>query len=186
MGKETSTDEKQSAREARHSERLERITKRDADNSQTNDDSKDVPDGSLSVNAADAPLSAFASRPPELQANQQKQREEREGRGKRASPRDAWSLALASADEMHHPHELQGIHRQERKGSEVRETNEEEDASSDEDIKPGAVSVAGVFTGPKESPLHRDKAPSLIIAKLARFCYSISIGAHTGVVAPGY
>jgi hypothetical protein len=41
MGNEISTDEKQSAREARrHGERLERITKRESDNSQTNDDSK--------------------------------------------------------------------------------------------------------------------------------------------------
>jgi hypothetical protein len=54
MAKEISKDEKQSARQARHnaldamrSERMERITKRDSDNS------KDVPDGSLEVKAPD-------------------------------------------------------------------------------------------------------------------------------------
>jgi hypothetical protein len=84
MGKETSiADEKQSAQEARHVERLERITKRDT-----------------SVEEM--------SRPPELQAYQRKDRTQRVSREKRATPRDAWSLALASVDEMSSPPELQG------------------------------------------------------------------------------
>jgi hypothetical protein len=79
----------------------------------------------------DAPSSAFASAeemspPPEFQRNQRK------GRGKRATPRDAWSLALASAsaEEMSHPPELQGTQRQERERRELRANDEEEDASS--------------------------------------------------------
>jgi hypothetical protein len=61
MGKETSTTgEKQSPPlEARH---VEQITKIDADNSQTNDDSKVVPDGSLLVNAPDEKQGAKEAR----------------------------------------------------------------------------------------------------------------------------
>jgi hypothetical protein len=60
MGKETSTGERQNAREARRIERLERITKRDFD-SQTKK-LKDVPDGSLSVNAPEAKQGAKEAR----------------------------------------------------------------------------------------------------------------------------
>jgi hypothetical protein len=80
---------------------------------------------------------------------QRKGRKER--RGKRATPRDAWSLALASAEEKR---------QQERERHEMTATNEEEDAyldtSSDEEIMPGAVAVAGVFTGPRNRlPRHK-------------------------------
>ncbi len=138
MGKETSTDEKQSAREARHSERLERITKRDADNSQTNDDSKDVPDESLSVNAADAPLSAFASveemtSQPDLQGSQRK------GRG-------IMPGAVAEAGSFTGPRNRSPRH-----------------ASLDEEMRPGAVAVAGVFTGPTSpSALGEPRGPTAI------------------------
>jgi hypothetical protein len=43
--------------------------------------------------------------------------------------------------------------------------DEAEDSSSDEDMRPGAVAVVGVFTGPTH-PSARSE-PSLIIAKLA-------------------
>jgi hypothetical protein len=122
----------------------------------------------------DAPSSAFASaeemsHPPELQGNQRKGRKGRKGRGKRATP----SSAFASAEEMSPPPKLQGNRRQDRKGRGKRATDEEahprmhppEDASSDEEIMPGAVIVVGVFTGPTGPSVVSE--PSLIIAKLA-------------------
>jgi hypothetical protein len=66
------------------------------------------------------------------------------------TPRDAPSSAFASVeesvDEMSPPLELQGNYRQDRERRELRENDEEEDASSsDEEMRPGAVAVAGVF-----------------------------------------
>jgi hypothetical protein len=52
------------------------------------------------------------------------------------TPGDAPSSAFASAEEMPSPPELQG-HR--RKGHGKRATDKEEDASTDEEIMPGAV-----------------------------------------------
>jgi hypothetical protein len=87
--------------------------------------------------------------------------------------KDVCSLALASGEEMPHPPELQGIRRKHRKRHETRATNEEDYESSDEDMRPGAVAVAGAFTGPTgpfalsepRGPSASD--PSLIIAELA-------------------
>jgi hypothetical protein len=129
----------------------------------------------------DAASSALASaeemsHPPELQGNRRKGRKEgtdedmsrpaelqgnlRKGRGK---PTDACSLALASGVEMHHPPELEGNYRQDRARREIKATDEEEDASSDEEIRPGAVFVAGVFTGPpRPSVLSEAQGPSAI------------------------
>jgi hypothetical protein len=60
-------------------------------------------------------------------------------------PKDAPSSAFASAEEMPGPPELQGNHRQERERRELKANNDEEekDESSDEEMKPGAVAVAG-------------------------------------------
>jgi hypothetical protein len=121
----------------------------------------------------DAPSSAFASveetcRPPELQGNQRKRRQ---GRGKRATP----SSAFAPAKETTPLPELQGNHRREREQREMIANNdEEEDASSDEETRPGAVAMAGAFTRPtgpsvvneRRGPSAR-REPSLIIAELA-------------------
>jgi hypothetical protein len=85
------------------------------------------------------------------------------------TPRDACSLAVAYAEEVPHPPELQR--------REIRATaDEEEDASSDEEMRREAVAVAGsgVFTGPTSpSVLSEPQAPPafdeqcLAIAELA-------------------
>lgn len=66
-----------------------------------------------------------------------------------ATPEDAPSLASAPAGETSPLSELQGEHRAHH---EMRATAEEEasspDASSDEEMRPGAVAVAGMFKGP--------------------------------------
>jgi hypothetical protein len=105
----------------------------------------------------DVPSSAFASvaelsSPPELT------RKQRKGRGKRATP----SSAFASAEETSPPPELQGNRRKGRKGRGKRATDEEEGASSDEEIFPGAVAMV---SEPRD-PSARSE-PSLIIAELA-------------------
>jgi hypothetical protein len=75
---------------------------------------------------------------------------------------------------MSPPPELQRIHRQEREQRELKANNdEEEDASSDEEMRPGALAVAGVFTGLASPSVLSEprgpytKEPSLIIAELA-------------------
>ena len=85
--------------------------------------------------------------------------------------------ATGDADNISPPPELvQGKHRQERERREFRENNDEEevDASSDEDIKPGAVAEVGTFpgaTGPSVLRAPRGPSafdePSLIVAELA-------------------
>jgi hypothetical protein len=63
--------------------------------------------------------------------------------------RDVPSSAIASAEEiMSHPPELQGTQQKGWKGCGKRAADEEEDASLDEEMRPGAVAMAGVFTGP--------------------------------------
>jgi hypothetical protein len=71
------------------------------------------------------------------------------------TPRDLCSLALASADEEMSPppEELQG---NQLIGRGKRAAGEEEDASSDEKIMPGAVAEAGACTGPRNRiPRHK-------------------------------
>jgi hypothetical protein len=119
----------------------------------------------------DAPLAAFASAEemshlPKLQGKQQKRRK---GGGKRAIP----SSAFVSAEEMSPSPKLQGNRRQERERGELRANDKEEDTSLDEEMRPGAVAGAGVFTGPTGPSVLSEprgpyaKEPSLIIAKLA-------------------
>jgi hypothetical protein len=110
------------------------------------------------------------SHSPALQGNQRKGRKER---GRRATSKDVPSLALASAEEISHPPAVQLTRRQERERREKRANDEEEDTSSDEEMRPGAVAMAGLFTG-RTSPsvLSESQAPSasepfLIIAELA-------------------
>jgi hypothetical protein len=87
--------------------------------------------------------------------------------------RDACSLALASGEVMPHPPELLGDRRKERERRELEAKNEEENASSDEEMRPGAVAVTGGFTGPTgPSALSEPRGPSasepsLITAELA-------------------
>jgi hypothetical protein len=108
--------------------------------------------------------------PPALQGSRRKEITDTK------TSKDACSLALASAEEVPHPPALQGSRRTRRK---VRATADEEedtflDASSDEDMRPGAVAVAVAFpgaTGPSAlgeppGPSARSE-PSLIIAELA-------------------
>jgi hypothetical protein len=80
------------------------------------------------------------------------------------TPRDACSLALASGEEMPHPPELKGNRSKEQTRREIKATGEEEDASSDEKIRPGAVAVAGAFPGPTGPSASE---PSWIIAEVA-------------------
>ncbi len=95
----------------------------------------------------------------------------------KASKQQSNTPTTGDADEMSSPPELvQGKHRQERERRELRENNDEEevDASSDEEMRPGAVAVAGTFpgaTGPSvlrkpRGPSARSE-PSLIVAELA-------------------
>jgi hypothetical protein len=76
------------------------------------------------------------------------------------TPRDAWSLALASAEEISSPPELQGSQQKEQKA-----TDEEEVASSDEKIMPGAVAEAGAFTGPRNRTPKPGNAPSSALGR---------------------
>jgi hypothetical protein len=91
------------------------------------------------------PSSSFVSgeatsSPPELQGNLQ----ERERLEKRATPSSAFSYG----EEMFSPPELEGTRRQEREGRELRATEDaSSDTSSDEEMRPGAVAVPGLFTG---------------------------------------
>jgi hypothetical protein len=64
---------------------------------------------------------------------------------------------------MSRPPELYGNHRQERERRELRATDEAKDASSDEDIQPGAVSVT---VSEPRGPSAIDE-PSFIVAELA-------------------
>jgi hypothetical protein len=90
-------------------------------------------------------------------------------------PKDARPLALAPAREVSPPpDELQRTWRQERERRELEANNEEEDASLDEERRPGAVAVPAVFTGPTRPPaLSEPRGPSafdqqsLIVAELA-------------------
>jgi hypothetical protein len=109
----------------------------------------------------DAPSSAFASAEemsslPELQGNHRQGRKEgtdeemarppelQGNRGQGPAPKDSPSSAFASAEEMSSIPELQGNHRQERERREMAANDEEEgDESSDEEMRPGAVAVAG-------------------------------------------
>ena len=65
--------------------------------------------------------------------------------------------------------ELQANQRQQRELREISANNEEEDAcsdaSSDEEMRSGAVAVAGMFTGGTNASVLSE--PSLIVAKLA-------------------
>jgi hypothetical protein len=77
---------------------------------------------------------------------------------------------------MSHPPERQGSHRHKGEQWESRINIEEEDASSDEEMRPGAAAEAGAFTGPilgpsilsepRGPPSAIDKRPSLIISEL--------------------
>jgi acyl-CoA-binding protein len=81
------------------------------------------------------------------------------------------SSAFASAPESSHPPELQGNRQQELERRELKANNEEGGASSNEEMKPGAVAVAGVFTGSTSPSFLGEprgpsaKEPSLIIAE---------------------
>jgi hypothetical protein len=64
------------------------------------------------------------------------------------TPTDVPSSAFASpAEETSPPPELETNHRQERERRELTSNDEEEDASSDEEVRPGAVAVPGLFPG---------------------------------------
>jgi hypothetical protein len=80
-------------------------------------------------------------------------------------PGDVPSSGFASAEEVSSPPELQRSHRQERERRERSANNdeeEEEDASSDEEMRPGAVAVAGVFTVPTSPSVNESQGPSAI------------------------
>jgi hypothetical protein len=170
MGKGTSTaGDKQSAREARHIERLERITRRDSE-SQTND-SKDVPDGSLLDNAPD-----------EKQSMKEARRADRQERITKRVPGelDGGDIVLNSTKVTLDSHHLDS---EEEKEEETAITNydnrnasmgrdrrprlsdseEEEETQGLAPTRPGAVAVGGLFTG-RTSPsvLSESQGPSAI------------------------
>jgi hypothetical protein len=89
-------------------------------------------------------------------------------------PKDVRPLALAPAREVSPPLELQRNQQKGRERRELKANNEEEDASLDEERRPGAVAVPAVFTGPTRPPaVSEPRGPSafdqqsLIVAELA-------------------
>jgi hypothetical protein len=96
------------------------------------------------------------SSPPKLHGNRQEREQEQERLERRATP----SSAFASGNETSSPPELQDTRRQEREQGELRPT---EDASLDEETRPGAVAMPGLFTGrTSPSALSQPQGPSAI------------------------
>jgi hypothetical protein len=133
MPKETSTtDERPSAREASHVEWLEQITKTDADNRQTNYDSKDVPDGSLLGNAPDEK---------QINAPGEKLGAEEADRQERITKRAAGELDNTNVPRREEKQEETEIAKEEQTRTERKPDSEEEEEET-EDLTPGAFAFS--------------------------------------------